>query len=205
MHGDEGLHVARLHRSLARRRPPATGGLHHRAWRRGLLRAQTHPYRPHSGPCLGSSPRSIVRRNPRSRRASRPRAGPQTPDSRPSCLPGQGARWPSDPLPTMPITLVDAARRRLGARMTPERMAVLVAGWVRCYTRNLPAPIPAGSTRPTPTSTTTSRMNAPTGPAIGTSLSASPPAWSVAWPPTPHRAAGRSRGPATRRTRGRPA
>ena len=31
--------------------------------------------------------------------------------------------------------------RRLGARMTPERMARLVARWVRLYTRNLPAPI----------------------------------------------------------------
>ena len=34
-----------------------------------------------------------------------------------------------------------SAAHRLGARMTPERMAGLVARWVRLYTRDLPAPV----------------------------------------------------------------
>jgi hypothetical protein len=38
--------------------------------------------------------------------------------------------------------------------VTPERMAELVARWVRFYTRNLPPSPNVGSTRSTPTSTT---------------------------------------------------
>jgi hypothetical protein len=36
---------------------------------------------------------------------------------------------------------LQVARASLRTRMTPERMAELVARWVRVYTRNLPVPI----------------------------------------------------------------
>ena len=54
-------------------------------------------------------------------------------------LTGEGARVAEQALAD-PVTAAPPARR-LEARMTPERMAALVARWVRLYTRNLPPPI----------------------------------------------------------------
>ena len=65
-----------------------------------------------------------------------------------------------------------SSARRLGARMTPERMARLVAAWVRFYTRRQPRRSPSGaSRRSTPTSTTTSPTSARPAPATGASRS----------------------------------
>ena len=71
--------------------------------------------------------------------------------------------------------------------MTPERMAALVARWVRLYTRNVPPPIAERRIDEIDADlhdhVAHERAREPT---IGASPSASPPAWSAAWPPTRH-------------------
>ena len=77
--------------------------------------------------------------------------------------------------------------------MTPERMARLVARWVRLYTRALPAPIARRRIE---------ELDADLhdhidheradGTGIGASPSASRLGWSVAWPPTSPGAGGLS-------------
>jgi hypothetical protein len=65
--------------------------------------------------------------------------------------------------------------------MTPERMAKLVAWWVRCYTRDLSTPIAQRRINEIDADLhDTSRTHGPKGPATGVSPSASCRGWLAA-------------------------